>query len=224
MCVCWFLYQGITQWHYICLIIRFLQEQEKTPEFESVCDKAEVWGFWFLVWLHSCLSVTIRLSQTSCLKAWDTIERTREGNTGFLKTWDTGGKNTWQKGTSLFFQGIWPRCLVYCLCLFGLTHELFPELASCHYSLCDLSEAVCEVVRLQTCCWPRTLVSRRVPGWGSPCGQCETEVTSMQRAGARTQRLASWNLAFFPELKLVPIHLLAQHSRKAISGSKARRN
>lgn len=78
-CVCWFLYQGITQWHYIYLIVRFVQKQEKTAEFESVCDKAEIWGFLFLVWLHSCLFGTIRLSQTSCLKAWDTIERTTEG-------------------------------------------------------------------------------------------------------------------------------------------------
>lgn len=69
VCVCWFLYQGIRQRLYICLIMRFLQKQEETPEFESVCDKAEIWGFGFLAWLHSCLFVTIRLSQTSCLKA-----------------------------------------------------------------------------------------------------------------------------------------------------------
>ena len=62
--ICWFLDQGITQWCYVYLISRFVLRQEKTPEFESACDKAEIWGFRFLIWLRSCLSETIKLFWT----------------------------------------------------------------------------------------------------------------------------------------------------------------
>ena len=106
--ICWFLDQGITQWYYIYLISRFVLRQEKTPEFESTCDKAEIWGFWFLIWLRSCLSVTIKLFWTFFffLKHETPKERIREGNTGFFKPWDRGGENKWQRGTSFFFHKI----------------------------------------------------------------------------------------------------------------------
>lgn len=201
-CVSWFLYQGITQWHYIFLIIRLLQKQEKTPEFESVCDKAEIWGFSFLVWLHSYLFGTIRLSQTSCLKAWDTIERTTEGT---QEDRINGRRYIFIFSRNRTQVPIIPSAYVW-TDTWAVSRTIFKSLLTLW----------CLQGYLQTCCWLRTLVSRRFPVWGSPCGRRETEVTSMQRAGVWTQRLATWDLAFFPELKLVPVHLLAQHSRKAI--------
>ena len=46
--------------------MRFVLKQEKTPEFDSVCDKAEIGAF---VWLPSYLFVTIRLFLTFFLKS-----------------------------------------------------------------------------------------------------------------------------------------------------------
>lgn len=39
-------------------------EVGENPSLKVSVIKTEIWGFWFRVWLHSCLFVTIKLFQT----------------------------------------------------------------------------------------------------------------------------------------------------------------
>lgn len=106
---------GNNTMYYIYLIVRFVLKEEKTPKFESVCDKAEIWGFWFLAWWHSCLFGSIRLFQTF-FKAWNSIRGLGKVTQDFLKISMQGRENKWQRGTSLFVPRIWP-CTYYTTCV-----------------------------------------------------------------------------------------------------------
>lgn len=93
MGVCWFLYQGVTQRYYIYLIIRFGLKQEKTRVGKYLVIRQRFGAFGFL---FGCIpvSVTIRLSQTFFLKAWNTVREDQEREHRiFKKHWDAGREN-----------------------------------------------------------------------------------------------------------------------------------